>query len=459
MLYIVLPVHNRKEITLRFIQQLQRQTYRNYRVVLIDDGCTDGTAEAVKEIEQTSIILQGDGSLWWAGSMQMAYDCLPNCGSTSLVMIANDDTIFGDDFLEKSIARFKPGTIQMPSAFVGDTQIDGTGRIDWGNMSVGLNGNPNCCSTRCILLTLEDYFKIGKWHPLLLPHYNSDTEWTYRAFKKGVKIVEGERVTALIEEDCTKSTRLFSIRNPFNPIYYTLFILMTCPVRYIPKNLFKFWYGTIRTVVVKLTHLIFRVRIYNKSGWWFSKGAFITLTINTNCNLRCPDCPLWIGHDEFPIWKLCTLEQWKSFIENDVPLWVSQYTICGGETTLVKWMPDLVNWLLSKGHHVGIYTNLFKVEELLRIIPNSRLVIYATFHHQDDKERYERAYHLLKDRYRIFSWEFEHPMVFPFSVEKEFLDKDKVTDFKSFHCSPHSPITKEIYCGAENYYRQSSEIK
>ncbi len=41
---------------------------------LVDDGCTDSTAQAVdKEYPQVKI-LQGDGNLFWGGGMRMAWD-------------------------------------------------------------------------------------------------------------------------------------------------------------------------------------------------------------------------------------------------------------------------------------------------------------------------------------------------------------------------------------------------
>lgn len=45
MMYVVTAVHNRYNITKRFIEQLLEQTYKEFVLVLIDDGSTDNTAE------------------------------------------------------------------------------------------------------------------------------------------------------------------------------------------------------------------------------------------------------------------------------------------------------------------------------------------------------------------------------------------------------------------------------
>ena len=47
-IYILLPVHNRREVTRGFVECLAAQTFSDYHLVLIDDGSTDGTAEMVQ---------------------------------------------------------------------------------------------------------------------------------------------------------------------------------------------------------------------------------------------------------------------------------------------------------------------------------------------------------------------------------------------------------------------------
>ncbi|HUK05974.1 MAG TPA: glycosyltransferase, partial [Burkholderiales bacterium] len=48
LLYVLAPVHNRRALTERFIGCLKAQTDRDYRLVLIDDGSTDGTAQMAR---------------------------------------------------------------------------------------------------------------------------------------------------------------------------------------------------------------------------------------------------------------------------------------------------------------------------------------------------------------------------------------------------------------------------
>lgn len=43
------------------------------QIYLVDDGCTDGTGEAVKNRFPKIIVLQGDGKLFWCGGMRLAF--------------------------------------------------------------------------------------------------------------------------------------------------------------------------------------------------------------------------------------------------------------------------------------------------------------------------------------------------------------------------------------------------
>ena len=47
--YIIIPVHNRKAITLQCLNTLKNNgDLGQYHVVVVDDGSTDGTAEAIE---------------------------------------------------------------------------------------------------------------------------------------------------------------------------------------------------------------------------------------------------------------------------------------------------------------------------------------------------------------------------------------------------------------------------
>ena len=119
--YIIMPVHNRKEVTRTFILCLLEQTYKNYHLVLVDDGSTDGTADMVKSYLPESTILTGKGDWWWGGSLEQGYQWVKAHVVTrgDVVLIANDDVEFGPDYLQNGINFLKnaPGTLLLSPAY------------------------------------------------------------------------------------------------------------------------------------------------------------------------------------------------------------------------------------------------------------------------------------------------------------------------------------------------------
>lgn len=75
-LAVLLTVHNRREKTLACLSNLISQTISEefcLEVFLTDDGCTDGTPEAVAELYPQVHIIQGDGNLFWNRGMYVAW--------------------------------------------------------------------------------------------------------------------------------------------------------------------------------------------------------------------------------------------------------------------------------------------------------------------------------------------------------------------------------------------------
>ena len=104
-IHIILPVYNRLNTTKKFIECLTQQTYKNFQLILVDDGSEDGTAEYVKGQVDDVIVLSGNGNLWWAGALHEAYKHLKviNAQNDDVVWITNDDVLYEPQYFEKLI--------------------------------------------------------------------------------------------------------------------------------------------------------------------------------------------------------------------------------------------------------------------------------------------------------------------------------------------------------------------
>lgn len=71
----VIPVHNRRETTLAILERLRTLATSAFQldVLIIDDGSSDGTSEAVATRYPDVLILYGDGNLWWGGALNMGF--------------------------------------------------------------------------------------------------------------------------------------------------------------------------------------------------------------------------------------------------------------------------------------------------------------------------------------------------------------------------------------------------
>lgn len=73
---VLMTCHNRKSETLNALAALFRQEGLegfSLSVYLVDDGSTDGTADAIRLLYPHIAILQGTGHLFWTGGMRLAF--------------------------------------------------------------------------------------------------------------------------------------------------------------------------------------------------------------------------------------------------------------------------------------------------------------------------------------------------------------------------------------------------
>ena len=100
----VLACYNRRAKTLACLASLMRQEGDyDLRIVLFDDGSTDGTAEAVRDAHPGVTILSGNGTAFWAGGMRAAFTAA--CARPSdFTLWLNDDVVLVPHALRTLVA-------------------------------------------------------------------------------------------------------------------------------------------------------------------------------------------------------------------------------------------------------------------------------------------------------------------------------------------------------------------
>ena len=283
---ILLPVHNRIDVTRRFLECLNRQTYLNWHLVLIDDGCTDGTPEMAKSMISSITILKGDGNLWWAGALHCAYKYLKKkreFKNDDIVLIINDDVLIESDYLSTVAATFNNNKFQkilVPSIAVDNSngKPDGAG-VHYDNKRFTFTQTDeideiNCLSSWGLFLRFDDFVESDGFYPKLIPHYLSDFEYTYRQIvKNNLKPVVNKELKIIFfpeesgydhpskESSFVKYTKaLFSNKNKSNPVHWIVFVLLTGKI---PWSFFKILKIIIRTSG-KMVVVLFRGKKTNE---------------------------------------------------------------------------------------------------------------------------------------------------------------------------------------------------
>lgn len=131
---VILTCHNRKDKTVACISKLlqvsQNSDLVSIEIFLTDDGCTDGTVEALMALNASVPlhILKGDGNLFWAKGMNLAWSCAIDFDFDGYLWL-NDDTLLYDnifyeiDYTHKySLLKYGKSGIYVGSTCSSDTK-------------------------------------------------------------------------------------------------------------------------------------------------------------------------------------------------------------------------------------------------------------------------------------------------------------------------------------------------
>lgn len=219
MVFVLIPAYNNKQEVLTILKCLSEQSYRDIKVILVDDGSTDGTFDAVKKQFPDTIILRGNGDLWWTGANVMGVNhILSEAGLDDFVLLLNNDLEVNVDY----VGHLVDASIQNNRAIVGSTIIDANNpnNIEAGvkldaHLNIIVNANKQDIESREFntdvdvlpgrgtLVPIEIFEKIGNFDVKRLPHYGADYEFMVRAKRAGYKLIVSYKAKVLARLDIT----------------------------------------------------------------------------------------------------------------------------------------------------------------------------------------------------------------------------------------------------------------
>jgi GT2 family glycosyltransferase len=204
--YVVIPVHNRLEVTRECLESLRYQTYKDFIIVLIDDGSTDGTSEFVKENYPDVTVLTGDGNLWWTGATNLGVGrALEDCRPNDYVLTLNNDTVSPADYIETLVSLAR----RAPNALIGsiardyhrrDVRVDEGVAIRWFSAKFIKLKAPTASKSdsfysasalpgRGTFIPVAAFRNVGLYDAQNFPHYAADYDFSLRASKAGYNLL------------------------------------------------------------------------------------------------------------------------------------------------------------------------------------------------------------------------------------------------------------------------------
>lgn len=206
-LAVLLTVHNRRAHTIQCLDRLYVQHMPGVArcdVYLVDDGCTDGTPQAVQKQFPEVHIISADGSLYWNRGMHRAWEVASQTLDYDYYLWLNDDTILFDNAISELITISQKYDNKIIA--VGATKASKTEKLTYGGR-VGttvvpcegiareverFNGN--------IVLVPQHVFHILGNLDYYYTHSKGDFDYGIRAQNHGIKMFQCGTVLGICDE-------------------------------------------------------------------------------------------------------------------------------------------------------------------------------------------------------------------------------------------------------------------
>ncbi|MBI4302318.1 MAG: glycosyltransferase family 2 protein [Chloroflexi bacterium] len=291
---LLVPVHNGWEDTREFLDSLRRVSYPNFKTIIVDDGSTDDTAEMLAADYPEVIVIKGDGNLWWSRSVNIAIEKALKLEADYVLQVDND-TAVDREFISTLVetAQENPNAIITSKSYwygQPDRVWFGGGEIAWlrgglkqtgcGDIDRGQFNEQSDSQWASIgfLIPIPLFAELGMIDARSFPQYWADADFTYRAYKKGHRVILEPR--SLLWHKVSSSVRhrmpqrapwaqllyfLTHVRSRYNLKAASYFYWRHCPKALLPYALGRFYFPLLRGFLVRL--LFFWYKPWYRRPW------------------------------------------------------------------------------------------------------------------------------------------------------------------------------------------------
>lgn len=269
MIYIVIPSFNEKLFLTNLIDLLYKQSFKEFKIIVSDNGSSDGTLSVIKKKYPKVTLICNDSSFWWTKSTNkgIKYALKHSKSDEDYILTINCDTTIKNNYLEELFSCAK----QNPNSIIGSVNVDvESNLITFGGFFIQnkitakyiyLNRNnfydynlqnreTDFLPGRGTLISIKIFRQIG-FYDEMLPHYGADYEFSYRAKKNNIKLIVNYNSPVFIFSGNTginnEINRLsiieffqsfFTIKSPSNLYRRSIFIYKCFPFKYFLVHMF-----------------------------------------------------------------------------------------------------------------------------------------------------------------------------------------------------------------------------
>lgn len=197
---VIMTCHDRRKLTVSCLASLfaARETVEGrvtLTVYLVDDGCTDGTADAVRSEFPDVRVVPGSGTLYWCGGMRHAWRTAAQDEHDAYLWL-NDDVTLARDALEVLHDTSKQQERESGSAgiVVGSTAGEDGERPSYGSLSGPGVVEPGALprpirlfNGNIVLVSDSAYRKVGNLSRAY-SHSFGDLDYGIRAERHGISV-------------------------------------------------------------------------------------------------------------------------------------------------------------------------------------------------------------------------------------------------------------------------------
>ncbi len=214
---VVMAVYNRRDTTLRALKSIYDAdtTGMTLHVVVVDDGSSDGTSEAIRRAYPDVEIVAGDGTLFYGGGTNAGLRRVLAAGADYAV-IANNDAVFNRQVFVELLrcARTYPDSVVGALLLLWDTphrvfQVGqswdtwyGGWRIPTRLTAFTVPQEPwvvEALAGNCILVPASALNTFGLLDDARFPHLWADVEFSVRVRRRGWRLLVAPRARMFCE--------------------------------------------------------------------------------------------------------------------------------------------------------------------------------------------------------------------------------------------------------------------